>query len=304
MDGKPVPYEAETTNDGYRLKVMADLPYRGEHTFTWKKGKNTFKALGDDNGKIGIKFDEDGLFILSLLSGEKFLYALKTQCNLLSRKNYVSGGALESVFTCALYFEGGKVYEIKIKLKKGSDFVEVYEEMSGFEENEAELHISWQGFEPMHRFTPERGEEKLDAYVDDQKKFPFSVCPFMPKTSWWDVRCAAYEDKHRGLWSGILLHDLKNFDDGRYAIWGSRQTLSFDLYEDKIKGRIASGKRAFMHIFCKDRSVTALRSHYLRYFSIVSLNKVKDYVLEWEDDKNSYPKYFCVQRNTKWGGFY
>ncbi len=95
MDGKPVPYEAETTNDGYRLKVMADLPYRGEHTFTWKKGKNS-----------------------------------------------------------------------------------------------------------------------------------------------------------------------------------------------------------------KDRSVTALRSHYLRYFSIVSLNKVKDYVLEWEDDKNSYPKYFCVQRNTKWGGFY
>ena len=95
MDGKPVPYEAETTNDGYRLKVMADLPYRGEHTFTWKKGKNS-----------------------------------------------------------------------------------------------------------------------------------------------------------------------------------------------------------------KDRSVTALRSHYLRYFSIVSLNKVKDYVLEWEDDKNSYPKYFCVQRNTKRGGFY
>ena len=304
INGEPTPYETERTEDGYNLKVITDLPYLGRREFTWKKGKTSFAPLGQDNGLLRIEFAENALFSVSLGSGEMFFIDIDTEAKLLSAQKQITGGAIESVFTKALQFEGGKSYKICLKLKRGLDFIEIYEEMSGFEKGEAKLCVHWKDFQPAYRYTVERGKEKTDAYLKEDGRFPYNVCAFMPRMSWWNVRCTAYQSKKENFWLGLLLHDLKNIDDGEYAVWGSRNSLAFDLYEERIEGKIVNGKRAFMLIFCQDRPLSALTEHYMRYYSIVSLNKVKDYVLEWEDDKKDYPKYFKVNRETHWGGFY
>ena len=304
MDGVPVPYEAVKTKNGYRLKVLADLPYLGSHSFVWEKDKNAFAPIGNENGKISIASIKNGLFAVELSSGEKFSFAVQTRAKLLSEREERSGGAIESVLTKKLRYADGKSYNLTLKLKRALDYLEIYEEMSGFESGEASLVIRWDGFAPTHRYTKDRGKEKIDAYLKEDGEFPYNVCAFMPKTSWWNVRCASYLNENNGFWAGILLHDLKNIDDGTYAVGGSRDALAFRLYEDRIEGSIANGKRACMLIFCSDKPASALTEHYMRYYSILSLNKVKDYVLSWEDDKNSYPKYFRVKKYTRWGGFY
>ena len=139
--------------------------------------------------------------------------------------------------------------------------------------------------------------------MDEIVKMPFVINPFMPCNSAWDRPMLAYIAKG-GEWSGVLLHDYKNFDDGEYAIWGSHDTLALIPYENKIEAQIKQGKRAFMHVLNNSRAVEELETHYARYYSAACLDKVKDYVLDWEDDKNDYPKYFAVKKDMRWSDFY
>lgn len=158
-------------------------------------------------------------------------------------------------------------------------------------------------FRPVERYTTYAEKKKIDDYTDENGKMPFVINPFMPCNSAWDRPMLAYIAKG-GEWVGILLHDYKNFDDGEYAIWGSHDALALIPYENKIEAQIKQGNRAFMHILSNSRAVEELETHYARYYSAACLDKVKDYVLDWEDDKNEYPKYFSVKKDTKWGGFY
>ncbi len=304
MDGFQTHYEIEPNENGYLLKLLADLAFLGEHHFSWKKGKNVFEKLGADNGIIRVESLKDGLFKIWLKTGESFTYKINTKLKLVSQKEQILGGTIETTIIKTLVFENKSIYKFTLKLKKELDYLEIFEEMSGFQKDQAMLCIEWENFSPDFRYTLDRKEEKIDAYIDDEGKFPFVINPFMPKASWWHQRYAAYADKKSKLWSGILLHDLKHFNDGEYAVWGSKDSLAFSLYENRIEGAVANGERAFMHVLCADKKPEALGFHYMRYYSVVSLNKVKDYILDWDDDKNEYPKYFKIGKDTKWGGFY
>lgn len=302
VNGVKTPYETCAREGGYLLTTIADLPCGEQREFVWKKENGVFAPVGSDNGLLAVKSVEGGLYDVET-KDKTFFYRLSTKFALLEEHETVSGGAIESVFEKTLVFEGERRYRFILKLKRGFDFLEIYETMEGFSVGEASLEISWRGFDAEKRYTLDRGEEKIDAYIDETGKFPFVINPFAPRCSWWDQRYVAYVDGE-GFFSGILLHDLKNYDDEEYAIWSSRDALAFALYEDKIVGGIKSGKRAFMHVLCGDKKAESLGKLYLRYYSIVSLDKVKDYVLEWEDDQNDYPKYFSVEKNKRWSSFY
>lgn len=302
VNGVKTPYETQASGDGYVLTTIADLPYGETREFVWKKENGAFLDVGFDNGTIAVESVKGGLYDV-VSRGRVFRYRLSTAFALIDEQEKVSGGAIETVFEKTLVFEGGRRYRFILKLKREFDFLEIYERIEGFSVGEASLEISWRNFAAEKRYTLDRGEEKVDDYLDETGKFPFVVNPFVPRVSWWDQRYVAYIDGE-GFFSGILLHDLKHYDDEEYAIWGSRNSLAFTLYEDKIVGGVKSGKRAFMHVLCGDKSAESLGSVYLRYYSIASLDKVKDYVLEWEDDKNDYPKYYSVERNSRWSGFY
>lgn len=303
VNGVMTPYEVIPEKGGYVLKTIADLPYNSVREFAWKRGKNDFSPIGCDNGKISVKSIKGDLYTVKAF-GAEFKYSVDTLLKLLSENEEFSGGVIESVFTKILTYEGGKEYKFTLKLKRDLDYIEIYEEIKGFSQKEATLIISWKNFAPTHRYTTIRGIEKIDDYVDENGKLPFVVNPFMPCNSFWDRPMVAYTEKCKKDWFGILLHDYKNFDDEEYAIWGSHDTLALIPYENKIEGQISHGKRAFMQILCGDKPVQAIETHYARYYSAASLDKVKDYVLDWEDDKNDYPKYFSVTKDMRWGGFY
>ena len=298
MDEKPVAYQVEQRPGGYELKVLADLPTGAKHEFSWGKSKNIpYSKLneGMDNGVLSIENICGGLFSVSCFNGTQYFYSLKTQKKLTSESQTITGGAIEKALEKTLLFADGAVYKVVVKIKKDLDYVEIYETMKGFEQGEAFLEVSWKNFNACHRYTLDRKEEKVDIYLKEDGSFPFVINPYMPRVSVWDQRYVAYIDKERNCWTGLLLHDLEWYDDGQYAIWGSSNKLAFSLYTDKYVAPILEGKRAFINVFCADKEVESLGNLYLRYFSLISLNKVKDWILDWEDNQDEYPKYFAVK---------
>ena len=217
VNGEKTPYEVLPEKEGYILKTISDLPYNSERDFAFKKENNNFTPLGKDNGIIAVESVKYGLYTARSTFGAKFSYSIETKLKKQSETEQILGGAIESIFVKTLKFAGGKEYKFTLKLKRDLDYLEIYEEMDGFDENEAKLVISWQDFKPLQRYTTCRGKEKIDDYTDENGKMPFVINPFMPCNSAWDRPMLAYISKG-GEWSGILLHDYKNFDDGEYAI--------------------------------------------------------------------------------------
>lgn len=300
MDNQPICYQAEQENDHYILRVLADLQTGAKHEFVWEKGNEIIYSeldTGMNNGAIRIEDIDGGLFRLFHINGIQYVYSLKTNKKLLSEIKKIEGGAIEKTLKKELSFEDGASYSIIIKLKKDLDYVEIYEKMFGFKQGEAFLEITWKNFYPSHRYTLDRKEEKIDAYLKKGGILPFVINPYMPRVSIWDQRYVAYIDKEKECWTGLLLHDLEYYDDGKYAIWGSNYALAFILKPEKWIAPITEGKRAFMNVFCVDKTPETLGTLYLRYYSLMHLDKVKDWVLDWEDNKNEYPKYFRVDNN-------
>ena len=306
MDDQAIPFQIEKQGNCCILKIIADLPTGGHHTFSWAKGDRLFSSLVNEslsNEYFNVYSNKNGGFIVVYKSGAKFFYSVKS-INPFSRiDEEINGGPVEGVLTQTFYYESGAVYTISVKVKRELDYIEVYENAYGFENNEAELNVVWDGFLPNHRYSLDRGIEKIDAYLNSIGEFPFVLNPFMPRVSMQDQRYVGFIEKDK-LWSGFLFHDLSNFDDKQYRIWGSGYTLAFHMFPDCIKAPIANGKRAFMHILCNDKKVETLGNHYLKYYSHVSLDNIKDWILDWEDDKHSYPKYFQIEDESKHNYFY
>lgn len=304
-DGKEVPFQTvKISENRYKLTLLSDLPYGTEYSFCFKKESSKYKDLHLDNGILRLESVKGGLYRVILKSGEIFTYQICTDLTVWSEEEDFIDGQIENIITKTLKLEGKRQYTFTIKLKRELDYLEIYERMEGFSAGEAELKVTWDKFCPEYRYTLDRGMEKMDAYLKEDGSFPFYINPFAPRVSYWDQRYVSYWDKKRSFWQGICLHDLHAFDDGEYAVWTSHNTLAFSLFEDRITGPIKQGKRAFMHIFRHGTDLREIGSLYFRYYSIASLDKVKDYVLNWKSNKSEYPKYFKETGNCSWGGFY
>ena len=308
MNGAKVAYQAEQTdNGGYTLKVLADLPRGEQRVFEWGKGDSPSTPLceeGLDNGLICVESVENGLVKIFRRDGLFCVYSLLTTKKILSISERITGGAIEKTLEKTLSFEDGSTYIFTVKIKTALDYVEVYEDMCGFISDGSKLTATWGGFTPRYRFAPERGSERVDEYLKEDGSLPFYMAPHADGGRLRDQKGVAYEDRQKGVWLGFLFHDLAACNDGDYTIGCSSKNMLFSLYEDCWVAPLQGKTRAFMCILCADKPADALLTHYIKYYSHVCLDKVKDWVLDWEDDQNEYPKYYTVKPETTTGTFF
>ncbi len=300
-NGEPIPYQAEKTDDGYTLKILSDLPRGEKHVFEWKKGDSPSTPLeneGLNNGFLCVESVENGLVKIVRQDGLFCTFSLITTKKILSVAERITGGAIEKVLQKTLTFTDGSKYIFTVKLKTGLDYVEIYEDMQDFLADGSFLSATWGGFSPRYRFAPERGTEQVDAYLKENDSLPFYLAPHADGGRLRDQKGVAYEDRQKGVWLGFLLHDLSACDDGDYTIGCSSKNMRFSLYEARWVAPLQGKTRAFMCILCADKPADALLTHYIKYYSHVCLDKVKDWVLDWEDDQNEYPKYYTVKPET------
>lgn len=307
MNGTKVAYQAEQTDNGYTLKVLADLPRGEQRVFEWAKGDSPSTPLGEeglDNGLICVESVENGLVKMIRRDGLFCELSLITTKKILSISERITGGAIEKTLEKTLSFEDGSIYIFTVKIKTALDYVEIYEDMRGFIADGSKLKATWGGFAPRYRFAPERGAERVDEYLKEDGSLPFYMAPHADGGRLRDQKGVAYEDRQKGVWLGFLFHDLAACDDGDYTIGCSSKNMLFSLYEDCWVAPLQGKTRAFMCILCADKPVDSLLTHYIKYYSHVSLNSVKDWVLAWEDEQNEYPKYYTAKSETTTGTFF
>lgn len=307
MNGEKVAYQAEKAEGGYTLKVLADLPQGEQRAFTWTEGDSPTTSLakaGLNNGFIRVESLKNGLVKLVREDGLFCEYSLATTKKILSVSEVITGGAIEKTLLKTLVFEDGSQYTFTVKIKTGLDYVEIYEDLRGFIADGSKLMATWGGFSPRYRFAPERGTERVDEYLKEDGSLPFYMAPHADGGRLRDQKGVAYEDRKKGVWLGFLFHDLEACNDGDYTIGCSSKNMLFSLYEDRWVAPLQGQTRAFMCILCADKPADSLLTHYIKYYSHVHLDNVKDWVLDWEDDQNEYPKYYTVKPETTTGTFF
>ncbi|WP_168119604.1 fibronectin type III domain-containing protein [Paenibacillus sp. HB172176] len=241
----------------------------------------------------------------------------------------VSSGPVYHEQELRCLFEGGASYAIRLRLTAGLPFVELFEEMQGIaKEDGASLDVAWDGLQPERRYALYRGEEAVDAYLAEDGELPFRVLPYDNARSWHRCRTAAFSETERGLEAGLFIGNAERWDDGEYALWRSSDTLAIRFSHRRPKQSLrtgyqeacpatlawhyplAAGTRETNIALYESRSLTdrregekAFNEHesskveagidrLALWHSLLALDKVKDWVLDWEEPQEAYPRLF------------
>jgi hypothetical protein len=262
------------------------------------------------------------LFRLTLTDGGELAKARLSSDQRLSviRSECVSSGPVMHEQRINCVWETGGHYTVLLRLIVGMPYVELEEEMEHCAAG-ARLEIAWEGLNAIRRYTRNRGVEEVDAYVGDQGELPFLMLPYDNVLSWHRVRAAAFFDEGKQLAAGLFHGDSMKWNDGEYALWRSSDTLAIRFYCGNGERNVAEesglrwsyplsdGVRATkiaLYDTNRERAVAAsaafrkleagecepLIDELALWHSFLPLDKVKDWVLDWEEPQEQYPLLF------------
>ncbi|THF84579.1 fibronectin type III domain-containing protein [Cohnella fermenti] len=323
-DGEAVPFQWRRTDNATRLCMVADLPTGAKRRFEWRSGAAPAPGTSYDrmtvarendrvqvnNGRLIVMFAEhpfeDGeLFALRLAGcaaegvaridggGRKLVAAEGTVTE--------SGPVFtECEFVCR--FEGEAEYRATVTVAAGMDYMELRERMSGFAAGEsAVLAIEWRSFAPKRRYTKPRSVEPIDRYLEGNGDLPFRVTPYDNAICWHQAKAAAFADDE--VAAAVFVKDSGFWDDGEYALWGSPPSLALRFRWSRRRQALrwayplASGTRCTaIALYPAQEEAAAPGESYVEelwlWHEFLSLDKVKNWKLAWEERQSEYPRLF------------
>jgi hypothetical protein len=327
-NGDAVPFQWRRTDTETRLCLVADLPTGAQRRFEWRSGMAPASAtkysrvtvvqengsVQVDNGQLSVRFTESqlvngGLFALRMAG---FAAEGVARINGGSRKLLTAEGTVtaegpvfaEYEFVCQ--FEGEAEYRATVTVAAGMDYIELREQMSGFAAGEgAMLEIEWLSFAPTRRYTKPRGVEPIDRYLNGNGELPFQVKPYDNAVCWQQAKAAAFADEAVAV--AVFVKDSGFWDDGKYALWGSPQSLALRFRWSRrcmalsLEYPLAAGTRCTaIALYPAEREINAQGGSYVNelwlWHEFLSLDKVKDWVLAWEEHQADYPRLFREER--------
>ncbi|QNK59636.1 fibronectin type III domain-containing protein [Paenibacillus sp. PAMC21692] len=307
---RTAPGWAKAANSAKTAELRTTRPDSGEISPEAVESQEVFGLYLTNGGKLATA---------RLASGHR-LCAVQSEC--------ISSGAVLHEHRITFLWENDARYALTIRLAAEMPFVELEEQMEGAAGSR--LDIEWTGLQPTRRYTKSRGDEAIDAYLGERGKLPFRIMPYDNFLSWHTGRSAAFVDEGERLAVGLFHGDPMKWDDGEYALWRSSDTLAISFrygqagLEEGEEGRLiwsyplASGVRATkVAVYDPDRKRAALSTAALRvpatgdglplidelalWHSFLPLDKVKDWVLDWEEPQEQYPRLFDPEQLPKAG---
>ncbi|WP_139996221.1 fibronectin type III domain-containing protein [Paenibacillus paridis] len=217
----------------------------------------------------------------------------------------LSEGPVFVEFEIACSWQDGRTYLLRLLLHGQLPMAELHEEMTGFDDNVAgnpQLQLSWSIGELERRYSPNRGEEAADAYLKPDGSWPAVLLPYRNWNSWWHEKTVAFGSASSRV--GLFVLDAGGWDDGQYALWGAATKQAVRFHTEEIDGSeeclctypIAGRRRqtAIMLVAGDGSRNYGMKDFERRriWYSLLHLNKVKDWVLNWEEQQNEYPRFF------------
>jgi hypothetical protein len=144
----------------------------------------------------------------------------------------------------------------------------------------------------------------------DQKNLPdgllpFKIAPYHNWMTWWSLPSAAFWNEKTGQTVGLFIKDFEKWSDPAYPLWGSKDNLSIHFYSKNgfywsfplVTGKRSTALAVYPH--AKDIETsnrTNLAQVYIdylrRWYGWISLNKTKDWVLDYGSGKPVHPVFF------------
>lgn len=327
-EGEAVPFQWRRTDSGMQVCLVSDLPTGAGRRFEWHSGEPpasgtkygrvaVVRESGDAkacNGRLNVRFAEgrladDRLFALCLAGFE----AEGVACidgggrKLLAAEGKVTAEGpvfAECEFVCR--FEGEAEYRATVTAAAGLEYIELRERMTGFASGEgAMLRIEWRSFAPGRRYAKPRGAEPIDRYLDGSGMLPFRLKPYDNAVCWQQAKAAAFRDER--IAAAVFVKDSGFWNDGGYALWGSPESLAVRFRWSRRSRTLsweyplAAGTRSTaVALYPAERELGAPDGSYADglwlWHEFLSLNKVKDWTLDWEERKQDYPRLFREER--------
>ncbi|MDR6550872.1 fibronectin type III domain-containing protein [Paenibacillus qinlingensis] len=254
--------------------------------------------------------DESGRYPIFTIGNENIRGAAYLQSNvpLASYELEVrNAGCLYADCVLTAHFADETSYKLQLKIIDEMEFVEMQEELTGFtEEYEGKLVLNWEQFQPQIRYARNRGNEKVDLYKDDNDYLPYKLLPYASYNSWWSTAVASFTDTHKGTSAALFVKGAEQWKYPEYALWGSpentairfRYCMNMDLSGTlQWEYPFISGTRTTaIAIYKSEKNDQYEQKNYVEFlwfwYEFIHLNKVKDWILRWKEDRSQYPRYF------------
>lgn len=188
----------------------------------------------------------------------------------------------------------GEEYKLTVRRIAEMPFWELQEHMSGFSETEqAEMSISYEGFDFTHRHSLERPVEKIDAYLKENNTLPIVVMPYENCVAWFQSKYISFSGKNGS--AGLFIRDNLEWDDRKYQIWGSDRAFGiiFSYEKECVTAHfpLKNGKR-FVGIYACEGCENKYAKNLWCWYAYYHLDKVKEWILDWEETQEKYPMFF------------
>jgi len=137
---------------------------------------------------------------------------------------------------------------------------------------------------------------------------PFKIAPYHNWMTWWRLPSAAFWNEKPGQTVALFIHDFEKWADPDYPIWGSKDNLSVHFYYKEgfyWSFPLVTGTRSLalaLYPHQKDiESVNHLNlpqvhiDYLRRWYGWISLNKIKDWVLDYKSAGPDHQPFFKSQ---------
>lgn len=290
-NGEKIPFQAYETPDGLKyVTFYSSLKCGGEENFEFRAEEQKETCAESNTGIYQICFDTENLF--EIHCGEQKIIG-NTACD---EKKIIclEKGEIYSLYKVkCTWFSGGE-YKLYIKIYTRLPYFEIREEMSGFNDaDEACMEIKFINLDIKSRRTLYRNEEKIDRYLDENNTLPIRITSF---DTWINWRQTRYIDFYGKKNAGIFVLDSLDWDDNQYRIWSADMDFGiYFKYDGELEGYfpMKNGKRSVGVSIFEGMKSESLYTHELwKYYNLLNLNKVKDWILDWNTENAERVRFF------------
>jgi hypothetical protein len=134
---------------------------------------------------------------------------------------------------------------------------------------------------------------------------PMKIAPYHNWRSWWRLPVISFWNKNTGQTAGIFIKDFEKWVDPNYPLWGSKEYLSvLFYYKDGFTWSfpLLTGKRSLgLAIYPHKKDIDLVDrinqpqiyvNDLFRWQGYISLNKVKDWILDYGSGKPDHQAFF------------
>ena len=295
--GQPVPFQTtdHVTENGLvtslNLHFLSDLPRGGSREFRLIPAESAGEDMPLDTPFSLTVEPEAGCFHVAY--GGK-----RMTCRLAFDKITCSTLYAGSIFTEVeiLCSSGSKRHILRLRIIRQLPFWELRETLEGFDGTEAPMELHFEGFDFTHRYSWKRPGEKIDDYLIDGK-LPVTLCPYENWDPWCQSKFIGFSEKE--LTASLFIRDCLEWKEETFPVWGSRRSfgVTFRCEDSMLKAYFPrkNGSRSMAIAVYPGGDPESSWDLWLRY-AWLELNKVRRWVLEWDEPQAQYPLFFDPAR--------